>query len=251
MPRIRTLKPSIEIAIPRRTSAKAYRGSMAKIVERRLADHPPPTPQPTPCRLWQGAVDNHGYGTWHRYDNGQRDKVRPHRWVMEQVYGSLKDDQVIMHLCDQPLCYRVEHLRIGTIAENNADMKAKGRLVPRQPRKEQTYDLRGDRIVIQQHLKAQRDEIIRRIYATGIAPQAIAWMLDVSHQSVVRPALRDVPSVRRSNWRNGFPLLRPAPGGSDRLPPERTSPVKSKEKNDVPARTVVPIRDEDQDGGST
>lgn len=32
-----------------------------------------------------------------------------------------------MHLCDNPPCFRFDHLRLGTHAENLADMRAKGR----------------------------------------------------------------------------------------------------------------------------
>ena len=32
-----------------------------------------------------------------------------------------------MHLCDNPPCYNVNHLKVGTTAENNADMARKGR----------------------------------------------------------------------------------------------------------------------------
>jgi hypothetical protein len=34
---------------------------------------------------------------------------------------------VVMHMCDTPACYRLDHLQLGTQAENAADMKAKGR----------------------------------------------------------------------------------------------------------------------------
>ena len=89
-------------------------------VRRALADHPAPTPQPTPCRLWQGPTIRKGYG------------IRPnghlmHRWVWRQVHGPIPIGMQICHHCDQPLCYRLEHLFLGTPADNTADMVAKGR----------------------------------------------------------------------------------------------------------------------------
>lgn len=89
-------------------------------VERRLADHPAPTPQPTPCRLWQGATSK-GYGV--RTDNS-----KVHRWVMSMALGRpLLSSETVLHECDQRLCYRFEHLRLGTIADNNLDARLKGR----------------------------------------------------------------------------------------------------------------------------
>jgi hypothetical protein len=96
---------------------RAHAANHRRTVVRRYSE--PPTPQPTPCRVWQGWVDANGYGV----RNGQR----LHRWVMEQVHGPIPEDMIVMHLCDNPPCFRYDHLRIGTTAENNADRSAKGR----------------------------------------------------------------------------------------------------------------------------
>lgn len=54
--------------------------------------------------------------------------MKLHRWVFEQVLGRrLTNQETVLHLCDNPPCYRYDHLRLGTVQENNADMKAKGR----------------------------------------------------------------------------------------------------------------------------
>lgn len=91
---------------------------------RRAIDHPAPTPQDTPCRLWQGSTAGQGYGTMHR--NG--DKVYLHRWVYEKALGQpIPTGLHVMHLCDQPLCFRFEHLRLGTHSDNMMDMVRKGR----------------------------------------------------------------------------------------------------------------------------
>lgn len=93
-------------------------------VRRALVDHPTPTPQPSSCRLWQGAT-SYSYGF-------RPDGQRVHRWVLEVLgedqFGTpYSDELIVMHLCDQPLCFRFDHLRLATHTENNADMRQKGR----------------------------------------------------------------------------------------------------------------------------
>jgi hypothetical protein len=93
---------------------------------RRLRDFPTPTPQPTPCRLWQGPLTN-GYGQRAR-PSGSNQQKTIHRWVMELALGkTIRPDEVVMHLCDQKLCFRFDHLRVGTRTDNIADCVAKGR----------------------------------------------------------------------------------------------------------------------------
>ncbi len=105
------------------------RASRRTHVERRAADHPAPTPQPTPCRLWQGALTPSGYGARTRTTDGARVQ---HRWVMMQVGQDVEGRPFevgldVMHVCDNRLCYRYDHLRVGTRAENLADMVTKRR----------------------------------------------------------------------------------------------------------------------------
>lgn len=45
---------------------------------------------------------------------------------MEQA-GHDITGKVVMHLCDNPPCFRYDHLVVGTVAQNNADRSAKGR----------------------------------------------------------------------------------------------------------------------------
>ena len=79
----------------------------------------------TPCREWQGAKSS-GYGS--RWDRELKKVVRVHRWVVAQIDGwDAIEGKVVMHLCDNPACYRYDHLRIGAQADNIADASRKGR----------------------------------------------------------------------------------------------------------------------------
>jgi hypothetical protein len=96
------------------------------VVGRRAIPAAPPratTPLGSPCREWQGSRTPQGYGT--AYFGGRRWYV--HRWVWTEILGPIPEGQEIMHLCDNPACFRLDHLRMGTHADNMRDMVAKGR----------------------------------------------------------------------------------------------------------------------------
>lgn len=76
------------------------------------------------CVLWTGANDGRrGYGKFAL--NGV--SVRAHRLAWEWANGPIPDGLHVCHSCDNPSCVNVEHLWLGTHAQNMDDMKAKGR----------------------------------------------------------------------------------------------------------------------------
>lgn len=85
----------------------------------------------TDCVEWSGYRNDKGYGRVYirssGYGQGDWRYVLAHRWVWEQANGPIPDGMVVMHTCDNRACIEMSHLRLGTQAENLADMKAKGR----------------------------------------------------------------------------------------------------------------------------
>lgn len=76
------------------------------------------------CWLWAGSKYSNGYG---RVWDGRK-LTRAHRVAMRLVLGrELGADEYVLHSCDNPLCVKPAHLRIGTQAENMADMSARKR----------------------------------------------------------------------------------------------------------------------------
>lgn len=103
-------------------------------IRRTNETHPAPTLLDTPCRLWQGRTKGPYGGGYGVKDIPGRGYVLMHRWVMEQVYGiEAIAGLLVMHRCDNPPCYRFDHLRLGTHADNAQDMAAKGRNVGFEP----------------------------------------------------------------------------------------------------------------------
>ncbi len=71
------------------------------------------------CHLWMGGRLRKGYGS---FDGGAA-----HRFAWELVNGPVPSGLHVLHRCDTPACVRVDHLWLGTSAENTADRVAKGR----------------------------------------------------------------------------------------------------------------------------
>ena len=76
------------------------------------------------CEEWPKARDRGGYGI--KKHKGR--KWRAHRLAFHLAFPGVPiAGRVIMHKCDNPPCVNVDHLRVGTNADNSADMVRKGR----------------------------------------------------------------------------------------------------------------------------
>ncbi len=75
------------------------------------------------CWEWTGARGRHGYGNISFY--GKTYKV--HRLAFA-IYQSDPGTLAVCHKCDYPPCFNPGHLFKGTLKDNQADSKLKGRM---------------------------------------------------------------------------------------------------------------------------
>ena len=83
-------------------------------------------PEPnTGCLLWEGAVDEKGYGRV-----GHQGKNRHAHRVSWALHHGIMPPQMVLHRCDTPACINPDHLFLGNASDNMRDMFAKNRNWP-------------------------------------------------------------------------------------------------------------------------
>jgi hypothetical protein len=76
-----------------------------------------------PCWEWIGCKGSHGYGAIRK--NGK--VITAHRLSWEIHFGSIPQNMLVCHKCDNRFCVRPDHLFLGSRLDNNRDMFLKGR----------------------------------------------------------------------------------------------------------------------------
>lgn len=129
------------------------------------------------CWTWMAATAGPlGYGV---IGITRERMVYAHRLSWEMANGPIPAGMYVLHHCDNPKCVRPEHLFLGTIKDNVADMDAKGRRRSLPPRGTANPNAKLD------------EAAVRLIRASSESDAALAIDLGVSTTLVRKVRLRE------------------------------------------------------------
>ena len=121
------------------------------------------------CIEWTRCKNPAGYGNV-RYRN-RTFLVHRKEWI--ENYGEIPSGLHVLHKCDNPACYNIKHLFLGTQQDNMKDMNQKGRQAI-------GFNLPHTK------LSLQEVEDIRQLVSYGYAQYRIAEMYSVGQDHISR-----------------------------------------------------------------
>lgn len=125
------------------------------------------------CWEWPLSLNNKGYG---QFQTG-KGMVLAHRASWFIHHGEIPDGMCILHRCDNRRCCRPDHLFVGTKADNNADMRSKGR----HSTKEANAATRG-----RSKLSAEQIALLKQQALSGTPKRRLAKSFGISASHVAR-----------------------------------------------------------------
>lgn len=131
------------------------------------------------CWEWRGCRKAKGYGKLGSFRGRTR---AAHQVAFETHVGPIPAGLFVLHHCDNPPCINPAHLFLGTKAQNNADMAAKGRAV------------QGERHPVAKMTPADITRI-RSLGDAGVSQHEVARRFGIAQSTA-----RDI--ITRRSWRS-------------------------------------------------
>lgn len=131
------------------------------------------------CWLWTAAVHGEGYGIFWIRLQGNRRSDRAHRvsWMISHR-RLIPKGKIIRHTCDNRLCVRPSHLKLGSYQDNSIDSQQRGR------------NTAGERSWFSRLTNA-KVKSIRKAYGEGMSMVALARTYGVARTTIRRVVLRE------------------------------------------------------------
>jgi len=80
------------------------------------------------CLVWIGYLNpKNGYANFNPTTRHVAWGMAAHRWIYEQKHGLIPAGMFVLHKCDNPACVSIDHLYLGTHADNMKDRTRRGR----------------------------------------------------------------------------------------------------------------------------
>jgi hypothetical protein len=124
------------------------------------------------CWIWSGTITPKGYGRF--FYNGSL--LRTHRLAYELTKGEIPKGLVVCHSCDVRACCNPNHLWVGTVADNNADARNKGRVF-------MDFHKKGENHPLSKLSDAEREEI-KALREAGKSYRELGRLFGVSHVTI-------------------------------------------------------------------
>jgi predicted XRE-type DNA-binding protein len=154
------------------------------------------------CWGWTARITSDGYGQFREGGKGSRN-VRAHRFAYELTKGPIPEGLLVCHTCDNPLCCNPAHLFVGTVADNAADMVAKGRSC--RGAAHRNYGKAWAKATPEQRARGERNGTskltanmvreIRRFYQQGMRQVDLASRFGVEQSNISN-------IIRRKTWKH-------------------------------------------------
>jgi len=136
------------------------------------------------CFEWDGPFDKNNYGITTLTIEKSKKTWKVHRLMYYLLLGDIPDGMLVCHACDNPKCFNLCHLFLGTAKDNSQDREQKGR--------GRTQNQQGE-LNASSILDNKTVLLIRKMYAEGTRVCELVKIFNLNQPTVTK-------IVHRKRW---------------------------------------------------